>query len=304
MKLLKLLWAKIYSVKYYALLFIASFILFLNASFPGENVARLILNSFGNQTGITISPEEPTISFFPSAGIKFDSAKVKIQNFPYGFNLGRTSIGFSLWSLLIFSPSLSINSDSFQGNVKVRISGLPLSASRKVDELYINLAGDNVQIRDFIKAVLPLDMDSKVDIIVDGVVNMINPIYSDLNVNVEFDGINVKETSLMGFNLPTLSLKKASLVTTLKKNEVNITKLNIGGSSEELDLSVKGKVSMKANNAYDLTMRLKIAGQVEAQFGQFLVLLPPQTKKTDGSYNFRIKGDTKTPIPQITPATQ
>jgi len=299
---LKIIWKKIYQVKYYILLFVVIFFLFLKVYFPGEKIARLILGSVAKQTGVIIIPEEPTMSFFPSAGIKFNSAKVKIQNFPYGISLGDTSIGFSLLSLLVASPAININSDSFQGNVRVKISGIPLNSSKKIDELYIKLSANGIQLKDFLKTVLPVDIESKADVVLDGVINMVNPVYSDMNINVELNGVRIKEANLMGFNVPAVNLKKGSFIAVFTKNEVSITKLNIGGSSDELDLSAKGKVSMKLNNPYDITVRLKLSGNLEKQFGSFLTFLPPETKKPDGAYNFRVKGDSKMPMPQITPA--
>lgn len=302
MNTLKIIWKRIYQMKYYILLFLVVFFLFFKIYFPGEKVARLILGTVAKQTGVIIIPEEPTISFFPSAGIKFNSAKVKIQDFPYGISLGNTSVGFSLLSLLMVSPAININTDSFQGNVKVKISGIPLNSSKKVDELYLKLSASGIQLKDFIKTVSPVDIESKADVVLDGVINMVNPIYSDMNINVELNSIKIKESTLMGFNVPAANLKKGSLVAVFTKNELNITKLNLGGSNDELDLSAKGKVSMKLGNPYDITARLKLSGGLEKQFGSFLTFLPPETKKPDGAYNFRLKGDSKTPVPLITPA--
>jgi len=85
------------------------------------------------------------------------------------------------------------------------------------------------------------------------------------------------------------------------KGKILIAKLNFGSPADDLNLSVKGKISLKTNNPYDLNVKIKVSGDLAQQFGQFLAMLPAQAKNSEGFYNIRVRGDKRSPIPQIIP---
>lgn len=297
---IKAFFIKIYRLKFHILVFVISFLFFLVVFFPEDKAIAMLLSTISKQTGIKISLEDPEMSFFPSISINALSAKINDPRQKDTIELGNTSVGIPISSVITFSPVVELNSDSFKGNINARILGIPINPSRRLEELYLDIDSKDLDFKRVVKG-LPLDINAAVDLVVQGNFNIINPTFSDLDINANLSKIKLEEGVLMGFPIPELSIKAAKIGLALDKGDIVIAMFELGSPSEDISLSVKGNISLKANKAYDLNIKLKLAGQLEKQFGQFLTMLPPQSKNEDGFYNIRVSGNQRMPMPQISP---
>ncbi|MBN1114021.1 MAG: type II secretion system protein GspN [Oligoflexia bacterium] len=292
----------LYNIKYYVAIAILAFFIFLRLYFPDELVIKLVMDNIYQQTGLFVEPVSPSISFFPSVGISFESAKLKLQNREEKIVLGPSKVKISLLSILMFAPTARFSTESFEGRVSGKISGLPVNPSGKPDELGIDIEGEGIQLYKIIKNFIPVDIHAKSDFKVRGAVNAVNYAYSDLQIDVTLSNIVVSEGNVMGMTFPGMGLKSGNFSGSFVKSELLVSRLSMGGKSDDLDLSMSGKMVMKFNNPYDFTVSLKIGGNLEQQFGQFLSFGPlTKARKPDGYYRFKLKGDFRTPIPAITP---
>jgi type II secretion system protein N len=291
---------KIYELKVHIIIFIAMFFLFFAFYFPDERFLKIIFSNISKQSGMTITPTEPQMTFFPALGIKFKSARISSSDERSNIDLGETSIGIPLTSIITFSPSMEIGSQSFKGEINAKILGIPIVPGRSMDELYLDVDSKGLQLDQIIKD-QPLDINALVDLTVQGTLNTVNPSYSDLDITSTLSKIQIKQGNIMGFPIPSVLIKNGDIAIAVSKGEILIAKLNFGSPTDDLNLSVKGKISLKTNNPYDLNVKIKIAGDLATQFGQFMMMLPPQAKNSEGFYNIRIRGDKRSPIPQIIP---
>ncbi len=300
MKELKSLFKYIYKRRYYIALFLVAFIVFFRVSFPDEKVVESIFDSIKAQTGISIEADSPKFSFIPSLGIKFDSAKLRLQGSTKDILLGRTKIGISPLSVLMLSPALKVESESFRGEVQIKISGFSLIGT-PVDELYLKVYAVDVQLRDILYPQYSLDLFAKANLNLEGYINLRNIVYSDLTAELLLDDLRSKEGTNVGFfAIPPFSVKKGEASVSLQKSELTVGKFVLGGAGDDIDGSLRGKWSYKGNR-YEFTVKLKLGGELERSFGSFMSFLPQAAKKPDGFYNFRINGDGRMPVPNITP---
>ena len=273
---------------------------FLRIYFPDDQAIKLILSRLHQQTGLIITPTNSSLLFFPSLGMKFDSIRLKNPNSRLSINLGDTSLKLPWFSILTLSPVLDINSNSFQGSFNIRVSDLPLGFKEPPDEVDLDILGEKIQIHDIVSDLIPIDISGLVDISLTGILNLMNLPYSDLNIDTDLSKITTKEGNIMGFSIPGIRMNKGKFTASFSKSELVISKLMLGGPKSDLDLTVKGKITLKFNNPYEFTVKLKLKKKLEKEFGQFLAFIA-NTKRPDGFYNFKVAGNTKMPIPQITP---
>ena len=170
-----------------------------------------------------------------------------------------------------------------------------------IDELYVKLYAVDIQLKDIIEPQFSADIMAKTDVNLEGYLNLRDIMYSDLDAEVVLTDIkSVPGSSIGFFVLPAFSLKKGEISLQLQKNDLTVGKLILGGAGEALDASARGKWSSKSGQ-YEFTIKLKLAGDLEKAVGSFTAFLPPASKKPDGYYNFRLNGDPKLTIPNITP---
>lgn len=292
----------LYKMKYYLLVFFLSFLVFFVAYFPGERMANYVIENIANQTGATISSSGNDMSLFPSIGVSVDSAKIKFSPTSQELTLGKSFFGIPLVSLIIFSPSLKIDSNVLGGNIDAKIYGIPLSSNKKVEELLLDINAHEIRLSEIMKQWMPLiDIDAKTNVKVDGALNTVNTAYSELNINADLDNIRLKEANLFGIMIPNAVIKSGKLQAAVTNGELTIEKFTLGGPNQPVDISIRGKMSLKANMPYDFSLSIKLNGDMEKNLGSFLGMIPIQAKKPDGTYTFRLKGDSKMPIPQIIP---
>lgn len=300
MRELKALFKSIYSIRYYVLLFFVSFIIFLRVWFPDEKVVKGIFDNIKAQTGINIQADNASLSFIPYLGIKFDSAKVKFSDEGKDVVLGNTRIGLSPFSILTFSPKLKINSESFNGSIQLSVSGFSMTGA-PVDELYVQLYAAGIQLRDIINPQFSADIFATADINAEGYLNLRNIMFSNLNTEVAITDLKSAPGSSIGFFvLPAFNIKKGELSLQLQKSELTVGRFVIGSAGEDIDGSLRGKWSAR-NSQYEFTVKLKLAGELEKTVGSFTVFLPQAAKKPDGYYNFRLSGNSRMPVPNISP---
>lgn len=302
MRYLKEYFRTLYKAKYYILAFFLSFLVFFVFYFPGERTANYIIDNIATQTGATISSSGSDMSFFPAIGVSVDSAKIKFSPTSQELTLGKSFFGVPLISLLIFSPSLKIDTNAMGGNIDAKIYGIPLSSSKKVEELLIDVNAHEVKLSEIMKQWMPLiDIDAKTNLKVEGALNTVNTAYSEININGDLEDIRIKETNLFGIMIPNAVIKSGKLQAAITNGEFTIEKFTLGGPNQPADISIRGKMSLKGNMPYEFSLSIKLTGDMEKNLGNFLSMIPPQAKKPDGTYTFRVKGDSKMPIPQIIP---
>lgn len=300
MKDVRSFFKSIYKIKYYVLLFIVAFLIFFRMAFPDEKVARSIFDSIRAQTGIVLEADNPKFSFIPYFGVRFNSAKLRFSETGNNIMLGKTSVGISPLSLMLFSPALKIDTESFRGNIQIKISGFSMTG-KPVDELFLKLYAADVQLRDILKPQYGADVFATADLNVEGFLNLRNIMFSDLSAEGALENISSKEGTNIGFfALPPFSVKKGEFSLALQKSEFTVGRFIMGSSGDDIDGSLRGKWSSRSKQ-YEFNVKLKFAGPLEKSIGSFTVLLPPAAKKPDGYYNFRVSGDGRAPIPSITP---
>jgi len=300
MKEFKDILKKIYQLKFHIIFFTIAFLFFFIMYFPKEQVIKIILNNLSASTGTEIIPTEPSMTFFPSLGIDLKSATIKTPDNKIKWDIGETSLSIPLTSIITFSPAIEFRTKAFNGEVNTKILGLPLRPGKQVDEIYIDLESKKISLNELIKNQL-IDVDAVMDLSIQGNLNLVNAAYSDLDITSTLSNIQIKEGNIMGFPIPATSIKKGELAVAVSKNEVIIAKMNLGATDDDLNLFIKGTVSLKINNPYDLNIKIKVSGTLAQQFGSFLGMLPAQAKNSEGFYNIRVRGDKRSPIPQITP---
>jgi len=299
MSSLKELLIKVYKLKYYILVFFVAFIVFFMVYFPSQRAASFVIDSVATQTGLVISSTGEDMSFFPAIGISVETANVKTAPMNPELKLGKSFFGIPILSLIVFSPSLKIETNSFGGDIDAKIYGIPLTPKKKIDELLIDLNAKDIRLGEILKQVFPMvDLDAKTTLNVDGSVNAVNIAYSELNINADLENIHLKGVPPL---IPDIKVKSGKLKVAMTNGEITIEKLVLGGPNQPIDVTIKGKISLKANMPYDVTMNIKLGGDAEKDLGNFLSIIPAQAKKPDGTYSFRLKGTSKSPIPQVIP---
>lgn len=292
----------LYKVKYYVLAFFLSFLVFFVIYFPSERTANYIIDNIAAQTGTTISSSGNDMSFFPSIGVSVNSAKIKLSPASQDLTLGKSFLGIPVASLLIFSPSLKIDANIMGGRIDGKIYGIPLSSKKQVQELLIDINANEVRLSEIMKQWMPLiDIDAKTNLKVEGALNTVNSAYSELNITGDLENIRLKEANLFGIMIPNAVIKSGKLQAAVTNGEFTIEKFTLGGSSQPVDISIRGKMSLKVNMPYEFSLSIKLTGDMEKSFGNLLGMLPPQAKKPDGTYMFKLKGNSRMPIPQIIP---
>jgi type II secretion system protein N len=288
---------------YYVLLFLVSFLLFARLYFPDDLLMKLILDSIEKQTKVVVKIESGgSMSFVPVLGVSFSSAVITIPNSPGTIKLGPSTLGISFFSLLTLSPKFKLESDSFGGHISIVAKGLPLDPQKTTDEVDLNLNLQSIDLKELgLKNFVPINLLAQVEGSVEGKLNLLNFAYSVLKFDLSFANIKVVDSNIMGFAIPSVSLKKGSVVAVFDKSNLNVTKIMLGSGSEDVDLFVSGQLKLKFNNPYEGKIKLKLGGVLETQFGQFLNMSLAQAKGSDGYYSFKIKGDMRTFPPQISP---
>ena len=300
MKRIKDFFSYIYKIKFYIIIFVLAFLFFFVEYFPQEQALRIVFSNLSSQTGMNIVPVDAKMSFFPAIAIDFSSARISSKDDRTRIDLGETSIGMPLTSIITFSPAVDIHSRSFKGQINAKILGIPINPKKTVDEIYVDMESKGLRLNELLKD-QPIDVDAILDVAVQGNVNLVNPEYSDFDVTSTLSKILIKEGKIMGFPIPSVSIKSGEIAVAVAKSEIIIAKMNLGSPGDDLNLYVKGKISLKTNNPYDLNVKIKVGGELAQQFGQFLSMLPAQAKNAEGFYNVRIRGDKRSPMPQITP---
>jgi len=293
----------VFKVKYYILIFVLSFFIFFVIYFPGQSASNYIINNLSTQTGMPITATGNDMSFFPNIGVTVDTAKIKVSPTSQELEIAKSSFGLPIVSFLIFSPSLTIDSKALGGDINAKIYGIPIRSNKKVDELLLDINAKEVRLAEILKLFLPMliDIDAKTTIKIDGALNTVNAAYSELNINADLDNIKIKESNLFGIMVPETTLKSGKIQAAVTNGEFTIEKFVLGGPNQPADISIRGKMSLKANMPYEFTLSIKLSGDLDKNLGNFLTMLPPTAKKPDGTYMFRLKGDSKTPIPQVIP---
>jgi len=293
----------IYALKYHILVFVFSFLVFFNVFFPDEAAVKFILKTVYTQTQVKIDPLEPKLSLFPTVGIGFISADVTLSDKLTKIKLGETTFGISFLSLITMSPKMVLSSNSFGGEINGSVLNIPLSSNSDVVEVDIDVSLQSIKTKEVLALFKkPLDIAGILDGSIQGRLNLINFAYS----NIEFD-FSIKDASLnkievVGIPIPDFRVSKALFKGMFFKSDLNIRTFKLGSASEQIDLDSSGKIKFLYQRPYEFKIKLKLAGELEKQFGAFLNIGPlAQMKAENGYLNFKASGDAASPIPQLTP---
>jgi type II secretion system protein N len=287
----------LYSHKYHILIFALSFVLFFIILLPEKRIINAGLKSIEQETGVKIELIEPNLKFFPNFGI--NSKKVFLRVKDKELKLGETSLNIPWFPLILMQPDIELNTRSFQGIINLKIFGFTFK--ERLQFLDIDLKTKNINIFSF-KEFMPNDLEMLgfLDLYLTGIINLDNFLFSDVSVTVKTKKLLIKETKFMGIDIPSIDIDTSDFFASLSKTNLVIRKLILGDKTKDINLDLKGTYSLKGNGDYSFFVDLKLKDEFEEEYGSFLSFIK-SSKKQDGTYKFKAKGNMRAPIPMITP---
>lgn len=289
----------IYKAKSSILVFSISFFIFFMIYFPSDIVVNIILNKINTNQIFTFTPSETSLTYFPSVGFSFNKARLSFRS-GNNINVAKGKIGFSLMSILSFSPKLTASFLAFRGDINVDISGFSVFSPDKTEELDVKIVFNDINLNKNITDFINFDFTGVIKGQIEGKLNLMNTSYSNFDIDLLLSTVKFNKNTIMGFEIPELSISNGVVKANYGKGDISFENLSLGSEADELLLSIRGKFKTKYQKPYDLVVKLKLAGKLEEQFGSFLKVGPvAQFKNSEGVYNFKVKGDMQNPIPNF-----
>lgn len=296
---LKNFFVHIYKAKTSILVFFISFFIFFMIYFPSDIVINIILNKINTNQFFTFTPSETSLTYFPDLGFSFNKARLSFRD-GNTINVAKGKIGFNLISLLGFSPKLTASFLAFRGNINLDVSGFSIIAPDKTEELDVKIVFNDIILNKSITDFINFDFTGIVKGQVLGKLNLMNVSYSNFDIDLLLNTIKLNKNIILGFETPELSISNGVVKANYGKGDISFENLSLGSETDELLLSVRGKFKTKYQKPYDLVVKLKLAGNLEEQFGSFLKIGPvAQYRNSEGIYNFKVKGDMQNPMPNF-----
>lgn len=295
--MMKKFFKSLYGHKYHILIFILSFVIFFIFLLPEKRIINAGLQVIEQETGIKVELIRPNLKFFPSFGIDSERVIVKLKD--EKIKLGKTNLDINWISLILMQPDIELNTESFQGTINLKIFSFPLN--ERLQFLDIDLQTKDINVLGF-KSFMPNDLEvlGFLDLYLTGIINLDNFIYSDVSIKAKTRNLVLKETKLMGIDIPSIDIGKSDAFINLSKTNLVVRDLILGDKTKDISLDLKGNYSFKGNGNYSFFVDLKLKGEFEKKYGSFLSFIQ-NAKKQDGSYKFKAKGSMRAPIPMITP---
>ena len=292
----------LYQIKLYIIIFIFFLVVFVRFEVKDNYIINSVLSTISNETGMSIEQTGGELSFFPSLGITFKKLVLDSKNFPSQIKLKNTKIFVPLLSLLLFSPELDLKTEGFGGKLEIYLSDIPLSVDR-TSSVVVSLILDNIILNKIVEFIIPdymnIDLQASMSGAIDGRFNVLDTLSSNIDISLNLASIGIPSANVMSIKIPNIMLKKGSIVANLKNKKVNVSKLELGGKGDDIELKTKGNFLFNKDMPYNFSVRLKTAGEIKSSTETFLIMAGDADKQ--GFYNFNIKGSKKALIPQITP---
>lgn len=297
MKNIKEIYKFLYKAKMYILIFFFSFSLFFILYFPSDIVINLVLNKINSIDDISFTPASTELTLIPNLGFKFTRARLTVDG-GKSIDISKGKIGVSLFSLISFSPKVIAQIYVFRGDINFTISGL--SYFSVPDEVNLDLEIKDIMLNKNITDFIGFDFKTLVNGTINGNINIMNAMYSNLQFDLLMDKVKINKNTIMGFEVPEVNISKGVIKGNYGKGDISFDDLSIGSSSDDLMLSIRGKIKTKYQKPYDLVVNLKLAGELDTQYGSILKLGPvSQFQNAQGIYSFKMSGDMRSPMPKF-----
>lgn len=287
----------LYKAKTSIIIFSISFFVFFMIYFPSDIIVNIILNKINTNSVFTFTPTETSLTYIPDLGFSFNKARLTFKN-ANTITVAKGKIGFSLLSLLSFSPKLKAEFLAFRGNINIGVSGFSVFSPDKTEELDVKIIFNDIVLNKNLTEFISFDFAGIINGQIGGKLNLMNLSYSNFDTNILLKSLKFEKNTIMGFETPEFSISNGIIKANYSKGDISFENLSLGSETDEILLSIRGKLKTKYQKPYDFVVKLKLAGKLEEEFGSFLKIGPvAQYKNTEGIYNFKVKGDMQNPIP-------
>lgn len=262
------------------------FIFFSYLNFPYHKIKDKLFAQVEKQSNFKIDVEEFKTTML--LGLRFGGVTIKDKRdgFP-PIAISTLNIDPSLISLVTMKPKIAFNAELPQGS----LNGFFVQKGATSHEL--NLEFDNLDLKKQFQEVLPADLNGTAE----------GQVSFDGNLQ-RFQGINGKtqiqikkfilgKTSVMGMELPQLSLSQITLKGNMKKDQFIIEKFEAGNDKDDLKANISGDISINSlnikNSRLNLKLKFKMSDTLKEEFKLFLPLLQGALDSS-GNYSFSITG--------------
>jgi type II secretion system protein N len=289
----------LYKSKFHILIFSLSFFIFFIFFFPSDVVINYTLNKINDNKHFSFTPEDSSLTVFPNIGFKFTRAKLTFSDGKV-LNINKGKLGLSIISIFTFSPVIKADVFAFRGNFKLNLSGFSFFKLNQLDELDLDLLISNIYFSRPLTDFINFDLTALINGKLNGKLNLAQSMYSSLNFDFKLDNIKLNKNVIQGIDIPQLEISNGILKGGFSRGDLSFDNLSIGSNDEDLMLSLRGRIKTTYQKPYDFIISLKLAGELEKEYGGILKLGPvSQYQNTEGVYNFKIKGDMRNPIPSF-----
>jgi len=296
---LKSIISYLYKSKIYILIFTISFIFFFIIFFPSDILINYTLSKINSNNHFSFTPNESNVTLFPNLGLKFTRARITFKDGKV-LNINKGSVGLSTLSIFTFSPTIKIEIFAFRGDIKINLSGINILQLNQIDEIDLDLKINKMYFSKPLTDFLSLDFNAFLSGSLNGKLNLNQIMYSNLNYDFNLEKIKINKTNVYGIDIPELEMANGIVRGAFSRGDVSFDNLALGSNTEDLMLNLRGKIKTTYQKPYDFIVGLKLAGELDKEFGALLKLGPiSQYQNTEGVYNFKIKGDMRNPLPNF-----
>jgi len=287
----------LYKSKIYILIYFFSFFVFFIIFFPSDLLINFTLSKINSNKDFSFTPNEASLTLFPNIGFKFTRARLAFKDGKV-LNINKGKIGVSVLSFFTLSPVIKAEIFAFRGDFNISLSGFNILQLTQIDELDIDLKINNMYFAKPLTDFINFDFNAVLNGNLNGKLNTAQAMYSNLNYDFRLEKIKINKNNIYGIDVPQLEISSGVIKGGYSRGDVSFDNLVLGTSNEDLMLSLRGKIKTTYQKPYDFIVSLKLGGALDKEFGALLKLGPvSQYQNTEGIYNFKIKGDSRNPIP-------
>ncbi|MEC9284138.1 MAG: type II secretion system protein GspN [Bdellovibrionota bacterium] len=290
-----------YYLKVFALSVLPSFIIFTVAMFPYSELSNLVTSQVAKLTAnqVILQFKDMGFQFIPSLGLDFQDVSVKGTMLPE-LTMDNLNVSPSISGLLAFKPGVRIGAQGlYGGDLLINTKGEE-DNSKGMLKHGIDIEASKILVGSILKEInIPIKVNGELDLDLNGVIDPSFVDEPDLNLDLnispfKLSGGNIN-TGVMGdISLPPLNLKRAVFKGNLKNNKLKISNLQIGGSDEAVQITVKGNLDLRIQagprgpmprpGAYEVEIEINAGPEFEKDFGLYLGFLE-QYKRPSGNRN-------------------
>jgi len=294
---------KYHKLKIFAAIF--SFVIFLFLIFPFDDLSGLVTTQVAELTKNQVFLEFDQLGFslYPQLGFELKNVRVE-SPFTPPLSAGSLSVAPSLWGLLSLNPGVALHAEDFLGG-EVSFSTRPgkKSESGQIPQKF-SLEANQINLKQILEfAQLAFSANGKMDLELDGKFDpsLVDQPSGEFEVELSkvFIAENTVKTPLGPLDLPSLKLKKVKMLGHLKKNDLKIKTLQIGGSGDQLHAKIKGRIDIRvvrigrrlsvSPGGYDFRIELNIKSRLRRKFPFLQLLKDYQVGSSKGGIDYGLK---------------